>query len=362
MARKGEEQEDEQDLVPLEPPLRGRYPSIAPEESSNVPQHFKNDGNNHEQWDTTETCSKDLKPPLSVPSSHSKERDTEEGIATQDSQVPSTLDANQSGDTTITAPPAERLQSLTIFGHLSNKTVGNMEYGIHAWVADVATTSINTTESNASSTDATTPSQRCRPSSLLFLLSGFIIILQYFVLLFITMDAVGYGNACEEDSDCKEGQACLKFDNGQLYCAEYCNDNGQCIDAYDNGNNVTFRDQGHCPFLEQNIPSTASSIVVCLILIYVASSLLHDMDQNVQETRAAMYRLGEWNAPGGRQKCWKLVVIFVVKAIYYTRAYWLPGFTCAALIAILYAEDTNPSTIILNGLAIIMIGGTSFEL
>ena len=132
-----------------------------------------------------------------------------------------------------------------------------------------------------------------------------------------------------------------------------------------------------CPFLTQNLnPGVSSTYAVIFIFIFVLSFVVNDMDQNAETVRATKYRSkllmhyqevdnatsGEDNGEEseGPRRCgcasYNAFLLLNIWAFYYTRGYFLPALTCTATIAIILREEITVQGVILNGLAITLIG------
>jgi len=204
------------------------------------------------------------------------------------------------------------------------------------------------------------------------------------------------GTSCDRDEDCYSyGQDQFLFWGNEYYhdsvlriatnVSYNCNNtNAVCTELW-NFTEYELQKSEECWFIKQNKDLDVSSkYAVVFIFIFVLSFVVDDMDQNARTVRASKYRLELLRTASqrsvheeheesrqlvdeGNQKsipqrssactCRNLFLSFNVWAVYYTRGYLLPALTCTATISIIFSGQINVQGVILNGLAITLVGG-----
>jgi hypothetical protein len=206
--------------------------------------------------------------------------------------------------------------------------------------------------------------------ALLFSISWVVVSAQYAVFLFINAEST-YPPCDGVYHTCTEGQICVDREaNGALLCGVctshppwYCNPddyNPDCTEGYCESYGIP---KGTCPYIEKNRPSPAPGIVIVIILFLVASVVVQDMDQNCAEMRAAQRHLeqhynDEEEEIIERRVVWKKwLTALNLTCLNIMRAYVIPMLSFSGLIAILYKEKITATNVLLNGLAIVLVGG-----
>jgi len=223
---------------------------------------------------------------------------------------------------------SQNCRSLPGFSALHN--AAKMEGGIHAWIL------YKITESSCSSINRI----------VLPLMSWLVILFQVLVLT-----GLGYESdtpRCRNDDDCEyRQQQCSNVVDITDSSFNFCG-------ATEEKSVIATED---CPFLVNIVMKLPSKIVMIFVFVYVLSAVLLDIEQNHESTQAAWYRIQENDRTKDK---W---VAFNVWGISFARTYFLPFLTFWATVLILYLElDFDVSTVLMNGVAMMMIGGTGLKI
>lgn len=141
-----------------------------------------------------------------------------------------------------------------------------------------------------------------------------------------------------------------------------CNREGeQCLYIDDFNSEVCAAPGIPCPYLKDvTVPTPFESLFLCVLVSpFLIRGIIYDLEENIQAIQAAKHRLKNNHGNNCFMNAW---VTFHIWGINLYRGYLIPVMIFAGTIAILHStrDGLRASQILLNGIAILMVGGKLF--